>query len=125
MSRRRSSDDDQTPVRVAEEREVGDADDLRRGRLLDAPEIGELGRADAGVASTRFAVGGDAVRDLDPGVGPARDAARSAEVDVVGVRGDHQDPLDLVVVHVRATLAAIAARLDTAAVFQFVPGSSG
>ena len=104
MSRRSSSDDIKPPVGIAEEREVGDADDLRRRRLLDAPQVGELGRPDAAVPSTGLAVGDDAVRDLDPGIGPARDAARGAEVDVVGVRGDHQDPLDAVVLHARATL---------------------
>ncbi len=33
----------ETAVRVAEEGEIGDADDLRRRGLLDAPEVGELG----------------------------------------------------------------------------------
>ena len=101
-------------VGVTEEREVGDADDLRRRGLLDAAELGELGRADAGVAAARFAVGGDAVGHLDPGVGPPGDAPGGAEVDVVGVRDDHQDPLDLVVVHVGSTLVQRPRRASAA-----------
>jgi hypothetical protein len=52
------------------------------------------------VPTPRFAVGEDAVRDVDTRVRPPGHAPGGAEVDVVGVRDHHQDPLDLVVAHV-------------------------
>ena len=55
------------------------------------------GRAIVAVGAAGLTVGDHAVGHVDPGVGPGRDGARGAEVDVVRVRHDHQDPLDALV----------------------------
>ena len=84
------------PVGVAEEREVGDADHLRRGALLGLADLGHASGGAPIVEPAGLAARADAVRDLDAGVGPAGDASRRPEVDVVGMRGDHQDAFDVV-----------------------------
>jgi len=80
-------------VRVAEEGHVGDPERLGRGPLLGLPQRRNL-LAGGLVEAARVAQGGDAVRHLDPGVGPRRNRRRRTEVHVVGVRGYHQDAVD-------------------------------
>ncbi len=81
-------------VGIAEEVQLGDADDLRRRRLLGTPRLGHHVTRDVTVEPTRIPIGHDAVHDLDAGVGPRRDAAGAPEVDIVGVRGHDEDALD-------------------------------
>ena len=76
-------------------RDVGDADDLGRGPLLRLPDAGDLRAGDRGVEAACVAVGDNAVRHLDAGLGPRRDGSGGPEVDVVGVGGDHQDAFDV------------------------------
>ena len=68
-----------------------DADLLGGRSLLGLPDGRHLGTGDRPVAAARVAVRDDAVADLEAGVGPLRDRAGRAEVDVVRVGGDHQD----------------------------------
>ena len=81
-------------VGMTEEGDVGDADHLRRRPLLGLADLDHRGARHGAVEATRLAAGADAVGDLDPRVGPAGDDACGSEVDVVGVRGDDQDPFD-------------------------------
>jgi hypothetical protein len=60
-------------------------------------DLGHLHPADRRVGAAGVAVGHEAVVHLDAAVGPGGDAARGAEVDVVGMRDDDQHALDVVV----------------------------
>ena len=95
MSRRRSKRRLEAAVGISEEGDVGDADDLRRGALLGFADLRHLGRGTCGRSRPASPLVHDAVRDLDAGVGPAGDGPRVPEVDVVGMRGDDQDPFDV------------------------------
>ena len=97
----------QRAVRVAQEPDVGHADHGRRppaARPAGCP--GMSARSTVGVEAARVAVGADAVGDLDARGRPGRDRPRRPEVDVVRVRGHHQDPLDLAVVQHRLLLSS-------------------
>jgi len=85
-------------VRVAEEPHVVHAHAFGRRDLLGPPQGGHLGAGDVLVEPAGVAVGHQAVGDLDPRVGPPCDRARRAEVDVIGMRGNGQDPGDFCVV---------------------------
>ena len=78
-------------VGVPEEPHVADADHGGRGTLLVLAERRHFGPGHGAVGAAGFAARGDAVRHLEAGRGEGRHGARRAEVDVVGVRGDHQD----------------------------------
>ena len=75
----------QATVGMAQEVQIGDAEHLRRGRLLLAAQGRHVGTIDRAVRSTGFAIGDDAVHDVDALLGPGRDRSGGAEVDVVGV----------------------------------------
>ena len=94
MSRRSSMLAGEPAVGVAEEDDVLDADLLGRGALLGLPDAADLAARHVGVEAAGVAVGADAVRHLDAGVGPGRDRAGGAEVEVVRVGDDDQRPLD-------------------------------
>ena len=83
-------------VRIAQEDQVVDADDLGGGALLGLAQCGHL-LARRVVEAARIAVGRDAVRDLDAGRCPVGDRSGDAEVDVVGMRGHDERALNLVV----------------------------
>ena len=109
-------------VRVAEERQVGDADLVRRSRLLSPSDAGDLGARDRRIEAAGVAVGDDAVRHLDAGLGPHRDRPGTPEVDVVGVRHHAQDPLDLGIVEHRVTIPSRAHRASLRVCRQHVDG---
>jgi hypothetical protein len=67
-----------------------DADDGGGGMLLLSADPGQRGTRDRTVRPSRVPVGDDAVRDVDPGVGPESDGPRGAEVGIVRVRGDDE-----------------------------------
>ncbi len=83
-------------VGVREEAHVLDADDLRGRDLLVAAQRSHLRAWDAELRAAGVAIGHDAVGDLDAAVGPHRDRARDAEVDIIGMRHDHEDAFDSV-----------------------------
>jgi len=88
-------------VRVAQEHDVLDPELLGGGALLVLPDAADLLARDRRVEAARVAVGDDAVGHRDALGGPGRDRARRPEVDVVGVRHDHEGPLDRKFAHVR------------------------
>ena len=78
------------------------ADAVGRGDLLGPAQRGHLLPREVLVESAGVAVGHDAVDDLDPGLRPACDRSRRAEVNVVGMGGDGKDPGNLgVIEHAR------------------------
>ena len=64
--------------------------------LLVAAQRSHLRAWDAELRAAGVAIGHDAVGDLDAAVGPHRDRARDAEVDIIGMRHDHEDAFDSV-----------------------------
>ena len=87
--------DGQLAVPVAEVDDVGGAPESGGGALLGAPNARYVRSWDVRVEAAGVTVGDDAERDRDPLSRPLGQGAGRAEVDVVGVGGDHQDALDL------------------------------
>ena len=86
--------DHQAPVGVGEKGQVGDSDGGRRGGLLDPPRLTHLLAGHRLVEAPGVAVGDDAVGDFDAVLDPSRHRTGGAEIDVIGMGGDDQDPLD-------------------------------
>ena len=96
----------QPAVGVTEEDEVLDADLGSGGGLLATAHRADLAASDRRVEPAGVAVSDQAVRDDDAAVGPRRDGASGAEVDIVGVGTDDQRTFDRILVEHRASLRA-------------------
>ena len=81
-------------IRVAEEMQIVHADGLGRRGLLRLPDRCHLGPGHRPVAAAGVTVGHDAIADIETRVGPGRNRPGRAEVHVVRVRGDDQNPAD-------------------------------
>ena len=79
-------------VRVPEEPHVADAHDGRGGALLVLAQRRHLGSCHGAVRASGLAGGGDAVGDLQSGRSERGNRPGRAEVDVVGMGGDDEDP---------------------------------
>ena len=84
----------QPAVGVGQPVDVVDADLGGGGGLLGATDSSHLGPRDALVEAAGIAIGDDAVRHGDALGGPGRHRTGGAEVDVVGMGGDHEDAID-------------------------------
>src|SRR5436190_394599 len=79
---------------MAEEAHIAHADGVGRGALLGLSDPADLVARDVRIETASVAIGHDAIRHLDASFGPRGHRASGAEVDVVGMSGDHEDALD-------------------------------
>jgi methyl-branched lipid omega-hydroxylase len=100
-------------VHEPEEPKIGDADLGRRLGLLLTTDRCHLATRDRVVEPTGLAIGHEAVRHHDTRIGQGRNGARRSEVDVVGMRGDDQDSLDLGELQHSTSQGRIAAVLNS------------
>jgi len=85
----------EAPVGVAEEADGAHAQLFGRGALLVTAEVRHLAAGNGQILAARLAVRHDAVRDLDARVGPHRDGPCGAEIDVVRMGSDDEDPFEV------------------------------
>jgi hypothetical protein len=105
------------PVPLVRELLLGDAKEphlahaqQRSGLLLLGPaDPGNLGPGNLRVETTARTVGHDAVRHLDPGIGPPRDRPAEPELRIVRMGDNRQHPLDFLVRQDRHSLPPAAA----------------